>query len=173
MAPSQLLAVDLHQELLDIGFEMFLDREKMADATFLAGDVLKDDGLRELEGKVTMIHAANFYHVFSWKKQVVAGINTARLLRPDAEDVFIFGRQIGSAEPGKRVGPTTNTSGSRELFMHDQSTFQALWDEVGKATGTTWKVEVKLLGNIPPGFEYLGEAARYTSFVVRRSGGQF
>lgn len=182
--PSRLLAVDLHQELLDIGFEMFLDRDKLAEATFLTADVLKTDnddddddedneGLRALRGQATMIHAANFFHLFSWEQQVVAGINAAQFLRADAEEAFVFGRHIGSLKPGKRVGPTIVNAGARDLFMHDQTTFQALWDEVGKATGTTWTVEVGILRRLAAGFEFLGEGARFMSFVAKRSRGRF
>lgn len=166
VAPSRLAGVDLHQELLDIGFEMFRDDDKMRGATFVAGDVLSGNGLEALEGTATMIHAANLFHLFSWEKQVEAGVRMASLLRPEASDALIFGRQIGSLEPGVRVGATTTRS--EELFLNDQATFQRLWEEIGKATETSWKVDLEFLGAIPPGFEFLGEAARRCRFTVWR-----
>lgn len=176
VAPSRLLAVDLRWELLDLGFELFRDRERMegGGATFLAGDVLQRDhddngggckaGLRELHGVASIIHAANLFHLFSWEKQVVAGIRVAKLLRSDAENAFIFGRQVGSLKAGART-PSTR---SEESFLHDEATFQTLWDEVGQATGTTWKVKMEMLGAMPPGYEYLGEGARYCKFAIWR-----
>lgn len=170
VAPSRLLGSDLHSGLLEVGFELFRDRERMevGGATFVAGNVLEkpgeagEGGLRELDGKATIIHAGNLFHLFSWEDQVVAGTRMTKLLRPDAKDPFIFGRQVGSLKPGAR----TRATRSEELFLHDEATFQALWDEIGQATGTAWKVEMGMLENVPPGFAYLGEAARYTRFVV-------
>lgn len=166
VAASRLLASDLHGDLLDLGFEMFQDREKMKDATFLAGDVFNEDGLRGLEGKVAIIHAANFFHLFPREKQVAAGARMVRFLRPDAKNAFIFGRQIGSLEAGERE--TASSSRPTGFFLHDQASFQALWDDIGKVTETKWKVEMEMLGNVPEGFAYLGEGARYTRFVVWR-----
>lgn len=163
------MATDLHQILLDLGFELFQDREKMKDATFVAGDMLDNDdtGLRILEGKATIIHAANFFHLFSREAQLIAGTRMVKFLRSDANDALIFGKQIGSLEPGEKM-PSSATLRSEGLFLHDQATFQALWDEIGQATRTKWKVEVEMMMKVPPGFEFLGEAARYSRFVVQR-----
>lgn len=166
VSPARLSAVDLHPELLDIGFELFRDRERIEDATFFVGDVLKKDNnnaeLQKLDGKVTMIHAANFFHLFPWDEQVSAGIRMTELFDPDQKDCFIFGRHVGSLEPGARTASTL----SEELFLHDERSFQKLWDEIGGKTETRWKVEVDVLGKMPPGYAYLGEAARYCRFVV-------
>lgn len=146
---------------------MFQDREKMKDATFLAGDVFNEDGLRGLEGKATMIHAANFFHLFPRENQVVAGVRVVRFLRSDAKNAFIFGRQVGSLQPGERE--TASSSRPTEFFLHDQASFQALWDEIGQVTETKWKVDMEMVGVVPEGFAYLGEGARYTKFVAWRA----
>lgn len=170
VAPSRLLASDLYAGLLDAGFDMFRDREaKMKGATFLVGDVFNKDELRGLEGQATIVHAANFFHLLSRDKQMVAGARLVQFLRCDAQEAFIFGRQMGSVEAGERE---TTSSQPTRVFLHDQASFQALWDEIGQVTQTKWKVDVEIIGVVPEEYAlaYLGEGARLTRFAVWRVG---
>lgn len=128
-------------------------------------------GLRALDARVSMVHAANFFHLFSWREQVRIGVRMTRFVRGQGGEgggqagAFIFGRHVGSLEPGDR---SFGLHLSEEKYLHDQASFQRLWDEVGEATGTKWRAEVEMLGKMPPGYGYLGEAARYSRFVVWR-----
>lgn len=168
--PARLLAADLRGALFArVGFRLFRDRERLAGATFVEGDVLdpEDAGMRALDGRASMVHAANLFHLFSWEEQVRLGVRMTRFVQGkgerDGEEVFFFGRHVGSLEPGDR---SFASHLSEEQYLHDQESFQRLWDEVGEATGTRWKAEVEMVGKMPPGYEYLGEAARYSRFVV-------
>lgn len=170
VAPEKLFAVDLRQDLMELGFDAFGDRERLRGATFAAGDVLKDDdeALKGLDGRVSIVHAANFFHLFGWDAQIAAGVRVAKFLEGRAEDVFIFGRQVGSVTPGKgRLASMEKPDGVHQ-FLHDQESFERLWDEVGEMTGTKWKVEVDMLGPMPAGYAYMGESARYSRFAIWR-----
>lgn len=166
--PARLLAADLRADLARVGFRLFRDRGRLAGATFVGGDVLdpEDAGLRALDGRASIVHAANFFHLFSWEDQVRIGARMTRFVRGrEGEEVFFFGRHVASLEPGDR---SFASHLSEEQYLHNQESFQRLWDEVGEATGTKWRAEVEMLGKMAPGYEYLGEAARYSRFVVWR-----
>ena len=52
-----------------------------------------------------------------------------------------MGRQLGSAVPGCYPLPELM---ARMPYWHDPVSFGQLWDEVGKCTGTKWKIEATL-----------------------------
>lgn len=164
--PAKLFAADLRADLMQIGFEMFRDRERLAEASFVTGNALAPDDaeLNKLHGKVSIVHAANFFHLFSWDAQRQIGVRMDKLLQ-GKENVFVFGRHVGSLESGDRAFASHL---SEEQYLHDQGSFQRLWDEIGDKTGSRWEAKVEVIAKMPPGYEYLGEAARYTRFVVWR-----
>lgn len=163
---TKLFAVDLRADLMAVGFDMFQDRERLAAASFVTGNVLAADnaGLEKLDGQVSIVHAANFFHLFSWDAQRQIGVRMNKLLQ-GKDDAFVFGRHVGSLEPGDRAFASHL---SEEQYLHNQESFQRLWDEVGEQTGSRWEAKVEVIGKMPPGYEYLGEAARYTRFAVWR-----
>jgi len=140
-APSEnLYGADIHPEFLELGYELFRDKESLG-AHFLVGDVFDDEGeggkeLKKLDGKIDIIHAASFMHLFAWAQQVQLGIRMVQLLRPTTKDALVLGRQRGATKPG--VYPTSNKS--LMTYVHDPASFQRLWDEVGEKTGTKWNV---------------------------------
>ena len=170
---ERLFGVDLHAEFLELGYELFRDRDGLG-ATMVAGDLLAPDpqgagapGLAALDGKVTVVHAAHFFHLFAWEEQIRVGKRMVKFLRPGVRDAVIFGRQIGSTRSdGHRVARANG-----ERFVHGKESWQRLWDEVGDATGTTWRTEVEVLEGIQmtvPGF---GQDARYIRWTVRQAEG--
>lgn len=162
--PSRLYATDLRRDFCDIGYELFRDRDRLPETTFVAGDILDpaDENLARLDGKVTLVHAAHFFHLFSWDDQVRAAERIVRFLDLQSGNCVVFGRMIGSSEPGTRTV-------RGEKYLHDGTSFQRLWDEVGERTGPRWKVDMDVLGPVP-GFQGVvifaeGQAVR---FVVKQ-----
>ncbi|KAK7747066.1 hypothetical protein SLS62_009222 [Diatrype stigma] len=98
------------------------------------------DGLKALDGKMTIIHAMSFFHLFGWEAQVKAAARMVRFLRPDDPDVVIFGRHVGTSQPSDREGARRASR-----YLHNAETWQQLWDEVGERTGTRWRTEVEFL----------------------------
>ncbi|KAI1102710.1 hypothetical protein F4804DRAFT_255314 [Jackrogersella minutella] len=141
---SRLYGTDLEPRFLDAGYDLFKDRHKLK-ATFVAGDMLSqggengdgDESLKVLDGKMTIIHATSFFHLFTWENQIRAARRMVRFLDPHDPDVMIFGRHVGSTAPGDREG----SKGSKR-FLHNAASWQELWDEVGRLTGTAWRTEV-------------------------------
>ncbi len=166
---ARLFGTDLHREFIELGYELFRDRDTFA-ATFAAGDMLKqpagdgdgDSDLSALEGKVTMVYAGNFFHLFTWDQQVVIARRLVeRCLRPGTSDALFMGTQIGSVVPGE-VAP----SGRSRRYWHDGASFQRLWDDVGAATSTAWRAEVNALSDDPVPLPGFGKDTRYLRWTV-------
>lgn len=144
---SRLFGTDLEPRFMEMGHELFRDKKKLR-SMFVAGDVLGGsegdtlarDPLKLLDGKMTVVHAASFFHLFGWDDQVLAAKRIVRLLKPRDAHTFVFGRQVGCNEPGKQAGPRGCTG-----FLHNAESWQRLWDEVGVQTGTKWRTEVDII----------------------------
>ncbi|KAH6886972.1 hypothetical protein B0T10DRAFT_563203 [Thelonectria olida] len=160
--PTKLYGSDLLPSYLDLGFELFKDRGRFAN-NFVAADLLQPDitALAGLEGKITLVHAGNFFHLFGWEKQVHIGSTLVQLLRPEAEGAMIFGRQIGRLHAGELISWKGDTR-----YWHDLGSLQKLWDEIGSKTGTSWKVDAKWLGKLPFQSDSLPEDIHYLSFTA-------
>ena len=134
---SQLIGLDIESQLIELGYEFFLDRATLR-SKFIVADVFKGAAQGALwteleELKADIIHASAFFHLFPLADQVRAAKNTANLVRMGG---VIVGRQSGSVKPSEVPAIKAGTTS----FRHDVNTFQRMWDEVGEATGTKWSV---------------------------------
>lgn len=149
-APIQnLYGVELYPEFLELGYELFNDKARLG-GHFYVGDVFappKTLTMDLLKGRVDMISAIAFLHLFTWEEQIAACVRMISFLKPfdekDQDQQVIFGRQAASVAPGVRVRSGVGW-GRRELLMHDLWTFKKLWKEVGSITGTQWEVKGQL-----------------------------
>ncbi|KAK8109204.1 Methyltransferase type 11 [Apiospora sp. TS-2023a] len=153
--PTRLFGADLERPFIEAGFELFRDREAAfgRGATLVVGDALAegngegDPALGVLDGKISIVHASAFFHLFTWADQLAAAKRVVRFFREDDErdgeegGAMIFGRQVASTSPREIHG----VRGERR-FLHDGASWQRLWDEVGEATGTRWRTEVEMEG---------------------------
>jgi hypothetical protein len=142
---ARLYGTDLQSEFLELGYELFRDKERLK-ATMVAGDMLAegrtvtdDDPLAIFDGKMDIIHAGAFFHLFPRETQVQAAIRMIKFFRLNEPNVFIWGRQMAADVAGDMVGSLRNTGDKR--FLHTAASWQGLWDEAGLATGTTWRTE--------------------------------
>ena len=146
-APGEnLYGADLRLEYLDLGYDLFQDRESLK-AHFLEGDIFEEDNtaeggkeLSKLDGKVDIIYAQYFLHLWDWEEQVRAGTRMVRLMTAKRDSV-IFGTQVGSTKPGVYPGRDDK---NRTRYNHDADSFQKLWDAIGEKTATKWKVVAEL-----------------------------
>lgn len=164
---ARLYGTDLHAEFLELGYEQFRDRETLK-ATLVAGDMLAPDEeytnsevAKTFDGKISIIHAGNFFHLFSWESQLVICERIIRFFKRGSSagsPAVVFGSHIGSVKPGEIE--------VFRIFLHDETTFQSLWDEVGNKTGTRWKVSMQIVALTPPKPNAYGEDSRVMRFVV-------
>ena len=142
-APSEnILGAELRPEFIDLGYDLFRDRDTLK-SKFLIGDVFDEtagSAFRELDGRIDIIYAASFFHLFNWGDQVRMAERVVRLLKP-VEGSLVFGRQRGNITSGE-YEHQTNEKGS--MFRHNEKSWTELWKQVGRATGSSWDVKVWL-----------------------------
>jgi len=113
---------------------MFRDK-RTCEAEFFAADIFADGGrLGELEGGLDVVYAGAFFHLFDLPEQEQIAERVAGLLKAET-GVMMLGRNVDG-------GSYTTTSGGR-FVQHDKQSWQALWKEVGRATGSQWDVWVE------------------------------
>ncbi|KAI1276966.1 hypothetical protein F5Y07DRAFT_398858 [Xylaria sp. FL0933] len=164
---ARLYGTDIEPRFVDIGFDLFRDRDKFR-GQFVIGDMLKpgesdDERLDVLDGKMTFIHATSFFHLFTWDDQVRAATRMVRFLQPERRDVMIFGRQVGTMLPRDN-----GKAGSDKVYLHNADSWQRLWDEVGERTGTKWKTTMEPTETIDTGAGGVESSLRKMSFSVSR-----
>lgn len=135
---SKLIGVDLEPRFFDLGYDMFRDRDTLG-ARFVQGDMLDpdDEKLDQLHGKVTIVHADSFLHLFNRRHQSYIVKRLIGFFKPGTRNALIYGRQAGYES-----GHVDNNS-SDLPYVHTKETLQALWDEAGAETGTSWKVDAE------------------------------
>jgi SAM-dependent methyltransferase len=144
-APLQnLYATDLRRDFWELGYELFKDKETLK-SRFIEGDVMADEsttegGLKELDGKINIVYAGSFLHLFDYAGQFKVCERIVRLLKPVKGSV-VLGRQSGHVVAGERAH---RTNYREKVFRHNEESFKKMWEEVGEKTGTRWKVEVEL-----------------------------
>jgi len=141
---ANITGADLSQTLIDCGFEYFRDRDTLG-SKFVIGDILNNESAAfvEAKGSFDIIFAAMVYHLWGWKDQVRACIETTKLLKPNT-DSMIFGWQLGATPAGEVERELDNSrKHHRTMYQHDEETFKKLWEEVGTETGVNWNVQVK------------------------------
>lgn len=136
---ENLYGSDLRPEFLDIGYDLFRDRDKFKSDLIIA-DVFDDnsDLVRKLAGQIDIINTGSFFHLFDWDQQMAAAKRVTQLLRPRPGSLLV-GRQVGLKEPGVR--PRVERAST--AYRHNVDSWKKFWDQVGKETGTAWQVDAR------------------------------
>ncbi|OBT79249.1 hypothetical protein VF21_01878 [Pseudogymnoascus sp. 05NY08] len=168
-APSEnLYGTDLRSEFWDLGYALFCDKDSFK-AEFLTGDVFDPASeLGKLDGKVDVLHAGMFFHLFSYEKQIEVAKRTVKLMRP-VEGSLLVGWQVGSSDTG-----ALRSADGVLLYRHDGESWGGLWREVGEQTGVKFAVESwmddapRLLAGVKESDEEWLKDSRRLKFSVRR-----
>lgn len=135
---SNLYGAELEQGFLDLGYDLFRDKETFG-AHFMVADVFDKQGeLGKLEGKMDVVHLGLFLHLFNLEKQVEVCELVVGLLKPE-KGVLIIGQQIGMLEAREEA-----REGDRKIFKHNVESFKRMWVEIGEKTQSEWVVSAKL-----------------------------
>jgi SAM-dependent methyltransferase len=172
--PGTVFGADVSQGLIDCGYEYFNDSGGAPKFMFFVGDILnpEDPVYATVVGQFDIIWMAMVLHLWDYKTQLSASISTVKLLKP-VPGSMVVGWQIG-AKPAVEI--TRNLQEERKqhstMFRHDEKSFEKMWDEVGEATGTRWKVEAEVLGFGKPkkddGAVVGGSRIEFIRFTVTR-----
>jgi len=151
---------------IELGYDLFLDKETLK-TKFIAGDVFDPDAsIKQLDGKIDIIHAAAFFHLFNWDGQVKIAKRFVSLLNPEA-GVLVIGQQLANVEAGEY------SFSDKTRYRHNDESFKRMWKLVGDETGTNWQVDacisdsdfLKKHGSL---FEWVPPGSCVLSFTVRR-----
>lgn len=166
-APSEnTYGSDLRKDFIELGYDLFLDKETLK-TKFIAGDVLDPDAsIKQLDGKIDIIHAAAFFHLFNWDGQVRIAKRFVSLLNPEA-GVLVIGQQLANVEAGEY------SFSGKMRYRHNDESFKRMWKLVGDETGTNWQVDARiseseLLKKHSSLFEWAPPGSCALSFTVRR-----
>ncbi|KIJ16042.1 hypothetical protein PAXINDRAFT_99023 [Paxillus involutus ATCC 200175] len=139
---------DLHPEFGDLAHKLFRTTPETFPGHFIPGDALDPDtlsvvqpfeavpdspepelktltSLNPLHGRISVIHASNFFHLFSESKQLHLARALAGLLSPEPGSI-ICGGNWGLPEKGPMVERLFG--GTMELFCHSPQTWTEMWD---------------------------------------------
>lgn len=162
-APTEnMYGCDLQSDFIELGYELFRDREKLK-TRFLIADIFDpQSALMGIKGQVDMVYAGSFFHLWGYEKQVEVSKAVVALLCPQPGSM-ILGRQVGATEPLEKEGPTGT------MYRHNVESFQKMWNEIGNDLGIDFTVDAKLkpLGRDHQKF-HLDDTTRRLWFVVRR-----
>ncbi|KAJ4397042.1 hypothetical protein N0V93_001266 [Gnomoniopsis smithogilvyi] len=154
--PAENLAgADVHKEFIDLGYELFQDRDRF-QARFVVGDVLNSSpSLDSLDGQFSIIHASSFFHLFGWDDQVKIGTRLVRFFQPESTTAMVVGRQVGRYEAPSveawREEQARGVEGKSKNYHHDLKSWQLMWDEIGGKTGTMWEVSGEFFSRVADG----------------------
>lgn len=101
-APSEnLYGSDLRPEFFELGYEFFRDRDTLK-SKFIAADIFDpNSALKELDGKIDILYAGSFLHLFGYEQQLEVSIRIAKLLKEKPGSLLV-GRQVGNVEAGEK-----------------------------------------------------------------------
>ncbi|GLA28393.1 hypothetical protein ACMYSQ_003595 [Aspergillus niger] len=162
---SQIYGSDLHSKFIELGYELFADRDTLS-CEFITSDIFDDSSelFQRLGEKVDMINAASFFHLFDWDTQVKLAKQVMKLMKPKPGSIVV-GRHVGDYNAGELEAKELGSN----IWRHDLDSWRRLWEQVGRETGTEWKVDVT--GGEWKGITKVahnGETTFKMQFVVRR-----
>jgi SAM-dependent methyltransferase len=161
-APTEnIYGCDLQPDFIDLGYDLFRDREKLK-TKFLIADIFDpQSALTDIKGQIDMVYAGSFFHLWGYEKQVEVSKAVVALLRRQPGSM-ILGRQVGATEPLEKIGPTGT------MFRHNVESFKKMWDEIGKDLGINFTVEAKLEPLSRDHLKFHQDNTKRLWFVVRR-----
>jgi hypothetical protein len=157
----------------DLGYDLYRDRQTFT-VEYMEADLLAPPSPQmraTIQGKITtcIFGATHLLHNWDWGTQVRAVSNIVALSKVGG---LVIGFQVGTRDEGIEwdVG-----NGKEKPAFHSLETFERVWKEAGRLTGTKWHVEGRLrewgdLGYSEGETAYLGEDSRILEFAVRRTG---
>jgi len=153
VSSTSIVGLELDPGLLELGFDLFRDRQTL-NVPFVIGDLLvfgsksTDTGHEDsdslnidkppnLHNRFTIINAASLLHLFPLPTQHRLVQAMIRLLLPQPGS-RILGWQLGNPTPMDYFDTTNFTL----QYRHNEDSFCEFWAEIGRDTGTKWRVEV-------------------------------
>ncbi len=140
--PENMCGMDLRQEFIDLGYDLFLDRDTLRSEMVGGVDVLDEENsvLKKVEGEIDIVYTASFFHLFNWDQQVSIAKRVVKILKPQLGSM-LFGRH--SANLVAKHYSRRHILG-QDVYRHNMESWENMWKQVGEETGTSWKAEAEL-----------------------------
>ena len=127
---------ELRPVFVDFGYELFRDRDTLKSIFLTPFDIFSPGPSVELEGKVDIVNAGSFFHLFSWEDSIAVAKKVVDFLKP-VKGSLVVGRQVGSRG---EAGPE-NEYGKDLPYRQNADSWKRMWNEVGKMTNSEWDVD--------------------------------
>ncbi len=140
-------------------YELFGDRDRL-HTRFIVADLLDTDvaEAQALLGTVDVAHAGMLLHVWPLEPQRRACERIVQFMSP-RKGALIVGNSVGRTEPIVWPGPE-----GTPMYKHSPESFKSMWDDVGRRTGTVWRVHAWTR----PGLGLNDEAAHWDDPLTTR-----
>jgi SAM-dependent methyltransferase len=133
---SQITALELEQDFIDLGHTLFKDKGRIK-TRFLNTNILTDiETLSQFEGKMSSIHMGMVLHLFNREEQKAALGNLLKMLVDDGTGILL-GHCVGHAD-----GVMQPAMLGKMTLRHNLETWKKLYNEVEEETGfkvKTWE----------------------------------
>ena len=149
---TQLYGFDLEPRFTNFGYELFRDRGSL-NATFLSGDITaapESSGAGDLDslvGRMDIVFASSFLHVWDWDDMMHATKRLVSFLKPRPGSMVV-GRQLGSLVAGSHAMPTKTGCN----YRHNVESMRRFWEQIGREMNMRWTLE----GGLYEGEETIG-----------------
>ncbi|KAJ5902878.1 hypothetical protein N7495_003406 [Penicillium taxi] len=162
-APSEnLYGLDLQPRFLDLGYDLFRDRE-ISKINFISADVLADDSelVHNLANQLGIVYISQLLHVFDFDHQVTVLKRVFDLLEDKPGSLLVC--RVVACRDQDAVNATTDRL---PYYFHDLASWDKLWERVKRETSLklsveTWEQESELAWKHPfPGLYMLGSIIR-------------
>ncbi|KAF6810484.1 methyltransferase domain-containing protein [Colletotrichum sojae] len=165
---DRITAVELEPGYIEAGYELFRDRDTLK-ARFVSADMLdeKNTELNAMEGTFDTAHLGHCLHLWTRDDQMVVLKRVMRLLKQKL-GVVIVGTMVGHADGVELPGIF-----NRPSLRHNLQTWESLWADLSKETGTRWKLRTEVGDQIGVGPalrkpEWWDNNWRFVGFEVER-----
>jgi SAM-dependent methyltransferase len=164
-APSeQIYGCDLRKEYVELGYQLFRDRDRL-HSPFLTADIFDNSSpLIELQGTFDVVYAGSFFHLFGYENQVKVSTAVAKLLRP-RKGSMILGRQIGAVDAGTHDHKTNPTG---KMYRHNPESLREMWKKIGADLGVSFSVDATLHELAGDHFRFHTDDTRRIHFTIKR-----
>ncbi|KAI9059640.1 hypothetical protein FKP32DRAFT_1129713 [Trametes sanguinea] len=164
---DQIIATDLHPEFWRLGHKLFRSTSESFPVKFISGDIIDPahiaiippaysspegpppdfstlTSLNPLRGRVSIIHASSFFHLFDEEKQAHIARALGALLSPEPGSMILGMHGANSQKGLDSITYGVDGKATFHLFSHSPESWTDLWDGLVFKKGTV-KVEASLM----------------------------
>jgi hypothetical protein len=158
----------VQREFISIGYDFFNDRETFSEARFINANLfdVESEQMRKIMRIFGIVDLGMVLHLWDYNGQMHVCERVVDILR-DEVGVLVVGQCVADVE-GREVA----SGKERKIFKHNVETSERMREEVGKRTGTGWRVEAWLGEGLGIDGErsgaWDGEVMRRLGFCVER-----